>query len=62
METMASQRDRWHSKMQNSRVYSALVRVQWSHLQRLSTPTLFWVSFINDKLPAQTCQIPTLAR
>ena len=51
METMASERDRWHSKMQTNRVYSALVRAQWSHLQRLSTPTLFWVSFINDIFP-----------
>ena len=62
METMASERDRWNSKMQNNRVYSALVRAQWSHLQRLSTLTLFWVFFINSKLPAQASQIPPLSR
>lgn len=49
-----SERDKQHSKMQNSRVYSALLWAQQSHLQRLSAPTLFRVSFIHSKLSAQT--------
>ena len=54
IETMVKERDKWHSKMQNSRVYSALLWAQQSHLQRLSAPALFRVSFIHSKLSAQT--------
>ena len=32
VETMARERDKWHSKMQNSRVYSALVPPLRSHV------------------------------
>ena len=32
VETMARERDNWHSKMQNSRVYSALVPPLRSHV------------------------------
>ena len=51
IETMVKERDKWHSKMQNSRGFSAPVPALWSHLQRLSTLTLFWISFINDIFP-----------
>ena len=62
IETMATERDKWHSKMQSSKVYSALVQAQRSHLQKLSALALFWVSFIQGKFPSQTAQIPLLAR
>ena len=58
IETMARERDKWHSKMQNSRVYSALVPALRSRFRRLSTQALSWVSFIHHKLPTQTAQIP----
>lgn len=58
VESTALERDKQHLKMQNSRVYSALVRAQWSLLQKLSTQALVWVSFIHHELPAQTAQIP----
>ena len=57
IETMVKERDKWHSKMQNSRGFSAPVPALWSHLQRLSTQALFCVSFIHHKLPTQTAQI-----
>lgn len=40
-ETVATQRDKQHPKMQSSKVYSALVQAQWSHLQKLSALALF---------------------
>lgn len=61
IETMASERDKWPSKTQNSRVYSAGAGACWqSYLQRLSVLALFWVSFIHGKLSAQKAQIPPL--
>ena len=59
---------KYHLEMQNNRVYSALVQVQRSCLQRLSAHALFWVSFIHHKLPSllgfptQTAQILPLPR
>ena len=60
IETIVSERHKNHSEIQNSRVYSALVQAQQSHLQRLGAPALFWVSFLHRKLPTQTAQIPPL--
>ena len=45
IESVAPERDKRHSKRQNSQVHSAVVWAQWSRLQRLSAPALFWVSF-----------------
>ena len=50
-ETVAGERDKQHSEMGNSKAYSALVQAQRSHLQSLSTRSLFWVAFIQCKLP-----------
>ena len=61
-ETVASDRDKWRSKTQSIGVYAAPLRAQHSHLQRLNTPALFWVSLIRGKLPAQTAQICPLPR
>ena len=50
--------------MQNNRVYSALVQAQWRLLQRLRAQALFWVFYIQHRLPclqdfpAQAAQIP----
>ena len=52
VESTVLERDKQHLKMQNSSVYSALVRAQWSLLQKLSTQALIWVSLIHHKLLA----------
>ena len=60
IETVAVEEDKWHSKMQNSRVLFSTCAGQQSHLQRLSAPALFWVSSIHRKVPTQTAQVPPL--
>ena len=47
---MAVERDKWHSEMWNSQVYSAPVQAHRSHLQSLSTRSLLWVDFIQYRL------------
>lgn len=58
-EAVASETDKQRSKVQSSRVYSA-VSARQSYLQRLSVLALFWMSFIHRKVPAQKTQIPPL--
>ena len=48
---VAAERDKWHSEMQNSKVYLAPVQAQRGHLHSLSTRPLFWVTFIQYRLP-----------
>ena len=51
-KTVAVEGDKQHSEIWKSKVYLAPVRAQRSHLQSLSTRSLFWVTFIQYRLPS----------
>ena len=51
-ETVASERDKWHSEMWNSQVYSVSLWAQRRRLQSLSPRSVFWVAFIQYRLPS----------
>ena len=50
-ETLATERDKQLSEMQNSWLYSASMQSQRSHLHSLSIKSFFWVYFIQCRLP-----------
>lgn len=55
---MAEEGDKPHSEMWKSKVYSALVRAQRSHLQSLSTRSLFSANFIEYMVLFFPCKQP----
>ena len=57
-KTVAMEGDKQHSEIQKSKVYSAPVRAQRSHLQSLSTRSLFSVTFIHYKVLIFPCKHP----
>lgn len=56
--TVAKEGDKQHSEIWKSKVYSAPVRAQRSHLQSLSTRSLFSVTFIHYKVLIFPCKHP----
>ena len=57
-KTVATEGDKQHSEIWKSKVYSAPVRAQRSHLQSLSTRSLFSVTFIHYKVLIFPCKHP----
>ena len=57
-KTVAMEGDKQHSEIWKSKVYSAPVRAQRSHLQSLSTRSLFSVTFIHYKVLIFPCKHP----
>ena len=57
-KTVAVEGDKQHSEIWKSKVYSAPVRAQRSHLQSLSTRSLFSVTFIHYKVLIFPCKHP----
>ena len=57
-KTVATEGDKQHSEIWKSKVYSAPVWAQRSHLQSLSTRSLFSVTFIHYKVLIFPCKHP----
>ena len=57
-KTVATEGDKQHSEIWKSKVYSALVWAQRSHLQSLSTRSLFSVTIIHYKVLIFPCKHP----
>lgn len=57
-KTVAMEGDKQHSEIWKSRVYSAPVRAQRSHLQSLSTRSLFSATFIQYRVLFFSCKQP----
>ena len=57
-KTVAVEGDKQHSEIWKSKVYSAPVWAQRSHLQSLSTRSLFSVTFIHYKVLIFPCKHP----